>query len=132
VGIILLGTSVSYFHMPSPCQALRIAPNSTEAYYNRGVARTEVGNLRGAIADYTQAIRLNPTLAEAYNNRGVMRYRLGDSKDAIADLQQAAQLFRDQGNMASYRQTLNFIRMIQQSLTPQSACWSSHGALVGT
>ncbi|HEY9600800.1 MAG TPA: tetratricopeptide repeat protein, partial [Allocoleopsis sp.] len=61
------------------------------------------------------------TFAEAYNNRGVMRYRLGDSKDAIADLQQAAHLFRDQGNIASYQQTLNFIRMIQPSLTPKSS-----------
>ncbi|HBE16890.1 MAG TPA: hypothetical protein DDW51_04565, partial [Cyanobacteria bacterium UBA11367] len=58
-------------------------------YYNRGVARSALGDKEGAIADYNQAIDINPNDAEAYNNRGVARSALGDKEGEIADYNQA-------------------------------------------
>lgn len=98
-------------------QALRLKPNYAEAYYNRGLARSGLENPQGAIAHYNRAIRSNPNLAEAYGNRGLVRYRLGDQQGVMEDLQKAAQLFRDQGNITGYQQTLAVIQMIQQSPT---------------
>ncbi|MBN1201015.1 MAG: tetratricopeptide repeat protein [Anaerolineae bacterium] len=66
-------------------EAIRLNPQYTDAYYNRGHARRKQGDLDGAIADYGEAIRLNPQYAEAYNNRGFARWKQGDLDGAIAD-----------------------------------------------
>ncbi|NJL42609.1 MAG: tetratricopeptide repeat protein [Pseudanabaena sp. SU_2_4] len=44
-------------------RAIDLNPNYADAYYNRGKARTALGNPKGAIADYDRALRLNPKLA---------------------------------------------------------------------
>ena len=59
-------------------QAIKLNPNYTEAYGNRGIARYGLGDKQGAVADYNQALRINPNLAQAYYNRGVARSDLGD------------------------------------------------------
>ena len=93
--------------------ALRFEPNSADAYYNRGLARSGLEEPQAAIADYNLAIRLNPNMAEAYGSRGLVRSHQGDKSGAMADLQKAAQLFSAQGNTVAYQQTLNFIQMMQ-------------------
>lgn len=40
------------------------------AYYKRGVAYDEKGELDSAIADYSKAIEINPLYGNAYFNRG--------------------------------------------------------------
>jgi tetratricopeptide (TPR) repeat protein len=95
-------------------QALKLKPDYADAYYNRGKARTAVGDAKGAIADFNQAIKLNPSLAEAYGNRGILHSQTGNKPAALADLQQAAQLFQKQGDRESYQQTLEFIQQVQQ------------------
>jgi tetratricopeptide (TPR) repeat protein len=50
-------------------EAIRLAPNFWEAYYFRGAARRDKGDLDGAIQDYAEADRLkpnNPDNIEAY------------------------------------------------------------------
>ena len=79
-------------------QAITINPQDAEAYYNRGLAKSESGDKAGAIADFTQAITINPQLAEAYSNRGIAKYESGDKAGAIKDLETAKQLFQQQGN----------------------------------
>ncbi len=78
-----------YQRLPS---YIKINPNSADAYNNRGLARSDLGDKQGAIADYNQAITLDPKNALAYNNRGVVRSDLGDKQGAIADYNQAITL----------------------------------------
>ncbi len=83
-------------------QAIRINPNSANAYYNRGLSYQRLGDQEGAIGDYTNSIRINPSYAEAYHTRGLARADLGDKKGAVQDLRTAAKLFFDQGDIAKY------------------------------
>jgi hypothetical protein len=46
------------------------------------------------------------------NIGGMSRYELGDKQGAIGDLQKAANLFLDQGDIASYQQTIEIIKLI--------------------
>ena len=48
-----------------------IGPDLAIAYYERGNAYANLGDLARAIADYDEALRLDPELAGAYNNRGL-------------------------------------------------------------
>ena len=60
----------------------------------RGNARhSDLGDDKGAIADYDQAIKLKPDYADVYMVRGVVRRKLGDTKGAIADYQKALELY---------------------------------------
>ena len=58
---------------------------SADTYFRRGYAKDEVGDYRGAIADYTEVIRLQPDHVKAYFNRGNAKDELGDYRGAIAD-----------------------------------------------
>jgi tetratricopeptide (TPR) repeat protein len=62
-----------------------IDPFNANAYYNRGLARREKGNLDGAIADFGRTIAITPRNAAAYSVRGVARITQGDIKGAIAN-----------------------------------------------
>ncbi|NEU77159.1 tetratricopeptide repeat protein [Hassallia byssoidea VB512170] len=79
-------------------QAIRLNPNYAQAYYNRGIARDDLGNKQGAIADYNSAIKINPNYASAYVNRGVVRNELGDKQGAIADYNTAIKINPNHAN----------------------------------
>jgi serine/threonine protein kinase len=70
-------------------QALRLNPNSGEAYFGRGDARGDLGDLQGGLEDLNQAIRINPKQLRSYSARGIIRQKLGDLKGANADYQAA-------------------------------------------
>ncbi len=113
-------------------QILRLNGNYGAAYTGRGLARADVGDNQGAVADYTQALRLNPT-AGTYNNRGFSRYQRQDRQGAIADYDQAirlepnmAQAFNNrglarfdlgdtQGAMADYTQAIRLSPTLAQA-----------------
>ena len=58
----------------------------------RGIAKDEMGDYEGAIADYDRAIEINPQYAKAHNNRGITKDNMGDYKGAIADYDRAIEI----------------------------------------
>jgi tetratricopeptide (TPR) repeat protein len=62
---------------------------SAAAYFNRAQSRALLGDLQGAIADYTETIRLDPNYPQAFYRRGLNRSALGDTSGATQDLNQA-------------------------------------------
>jgi tetratricopeptide (TPR) repeat protein len=76
-----------------------IVQNSAEDLFNSGLAKSEVGDIPGAIADYTAAIRLNPNYAKAYNKRGIIHGRnLKDYPAAKADFDRAIEINPNYGD----------------------------------
>jgi tetratricopeptide (TPR) repeat protein len=49
-------------------EAIRINPEFSDAYYNRGVLNLAKGNTAQAVADFNEAIHCNPKSDKAYNN----------------------------------------------------------------
>ena len=66
-----------------------------EAYYGRGLAYRDKGNLRQAIADFTKAIEISPDYAEAYHDRGIVYHDMGNLDQAISDYGRVIQLKPD-------------------------------------
>ena len=63
-------------------EAIRLDPDSAEAYNNRGAAKHELGQYEAAIADCNEAIRLDPDGAKAYSNRGNTKHKMGQYEAA--------------------------------------------------
>ncbi|HET6489663.1 MAG TPA: tetratricopeptide repeat protein [Syntrophales bacterium] len=77
----------------SACSAiLQRDPEVAAAYYNRGVARMQLNQLEGALADFSKAVEINPKDPDAWNNRGLMYNRLGKPGDAVSDFTRAIEL----------------------------------------
>ena len=68
-----------------------INPEDVGAYKNRGNNRYDLGDYRGAIADYTQVIQVAPD-ADVYIKRGDAYYDFGDKEAAIADYTEAIKI----------------------------------------
>jgi len=95
-------------------EAIRLDPNYSSAYDNRGNVKRQNGDLNGAMADIDQAIRFNPKNALAYNNRGIIKEAKGDLTGAIADYSQAISLnpkyavaYRNRGNVKRKKGDIN-------------------------
>jgi serine/threonine-protein kinase len=73
-------------------EAIQLNPQDASAYYNRGLAKYNLGNNEEAIQDYDEAIRLNPEFTNAYFNRGLAYYTLENYQEAIPNYDQAIQL----------------------------------------
>jgi tetratricopeptide (TPR) repeat protein len=84
---------------PDYTKAIELKPNDADdwhpAYFNRGVAKQDKGDLDGAIADYIKLIELKPNDADAYYNRGYAKQAKGDLDGAIADCNKAIELKPD-------------------------------------
>ena len=52
-------------------EAIRLRPNLSQAYQNRGLVYSRKKEHEQAIADYTKAILIDPKYAKAYFNRGL-------------------------------------------------------------
>jgi len=72
-------------------------PQTSAQNFNRGLAKYNLGDNRGAIADYDRAIKLKPYYSLAYNSRGLAKSNLGDNQGAIADYDRAIQINQNWG-----------------------------------
>lgn len=99
-------------------KAIKLYPQKSDAYYNRGLAKFTIGDLEFAqgnleaawrlyeagIEDSTQAIKLNPEDAYAYHNRAGGKFRLGQSKANQGDTAKGQQYY--QGAIQDWTQVI--------------------------
>jgi len=77
------------------------------------VARRNLGDDSGALADYNKVIEIKPDYAKAYGNRGILYNQLGDRQRAISDMQKAAKLFCEQRS-PNCQKAREILRQLQQ------------------
>jgi len=63
-----------------------------EAFFFRGIAKYNLGDLIGANQDFTEAISINPVYTQAYHYRAITLARMGNTESALSDLNTAALL----------------------------------------
>ncbi len=73
-------------------------PANEEAYFKRAQSRALIGDLQGAIADYSETVRLNPERSDAYYRRALHRSALGDAAGATQDFNRAIRYKHSQGH----------------------------------
>lgn len=76
-------------------QALKFAPNSSDALYNRGGAYSKLGRWSEALADFTALLEVVPNDPNTFYARAWVHAQLGKDKAAIADLDQVLELVPD-------------------------------------
>jgi tetratricopeptide (TPR) repeat protein len=88
-------------------QALALRP-SAEAYFYSAVAKSQLGDIYGALSDYTKAMSLNLYNSTVYSNRCATRYELGDLQGAASDCTKALSINRDDENAHFNRGLVNY------------------------
>ncbi len=63
---------------------MSLEPTNDAPVYSRGYSKMQIGDIEGAIVDFSMAIELNPANKEAYYNLGVVEYSRGDIQRAIS------------------------------------------------
>ncbi|MGJ3247737.1 MAG: tetratricopeptide repeat protein [Elainellaceae cyanobacterium] len=76
-------------------KAIEIKTDYPEAWYNRGLALSDLGRHEDAIASYEQAIAIKADYHDAWNNRGLALNDLGRKEEAIASYDQAIAINAD-------------------------------------
>ena len=61
-------------------------------YFFRGIAKYNLGDLRGAQRDFDNSVRLNPVFTSGYHYRAITFSRVGKYDEALDDLQRAIEL----------------------------------------
>lgn len=61
-------------------------------FFFRGIAKYNLGDLRGAKRDFDRSVRLNPVFTSGYHYRGITESRFGNYDAALEDLQHAIDL----------------------------------------
>ena len=79
-------------------EAIRLDPNFSVAYFNRGQTYFALGQPEKAVQDYAEAIRLNPDRAQirlVYASRAMAYTLLGNDSGAQEDIGKAVELGHD-------------------------------------
>ena len=71
---------------------VKLAPTDAKAWFDRGVTKSHLDDLPGAIADMTKALELDPTLANAYAGRALALIHAERKNEACPDLMKANEL----------------------------------------
>ena len=62
------------------------------SFFFRGIAKYNLGDIRGARQDFDRTVRINPVFTSGYHYRGITESRYGNYDQALADLQKAIDL----------------------------------------
>ena len=73
-------------------EAIKLNPNSTYAFRNRGVTHERKGKIDLAIQDYDEVIKLNPNSSHAYSDRARAYRKKGETDLAIKDYRRSIEL----------------------------------------
>jgi tetratricopeptide (TPR) repeat protein len=73
-------------------KAIQLDPEFAEAYAERAVSYSLLGQYQTAITDLDKAIQIDPNLAIAWNNRGYAYAYLSQHQNAVTDFTRAIQL----------------------------------------
>lgn len=73
-------------------RVVSLTPLNAFAWYNRGVALIDAGNIAEAEKSFTRTIELKPDFGPAYYNRGYVRLKTGRRTDGVNDLSRAGEL----------------------------------------
>jgi lipoprotein NlpI len=66
-------------------KAVTINPNSAQALFVRGLARSALHKPADAVADFSKVLEIDPKRVEAYDRRGSEEFKLGQFKESVAD-----------------------------------------------
>lgn len=69
-------------------------------FFYRGIAKYNLGDLRGAQQDFDRSVRINPVFTNGFHYRAITRSRFGHYEEALEDLQHAIDL--RPGNIGVY------------------------------
>ncbi len=61
-------------------------------YFYRGIAKYNLGDIRGARKDFDRSVRINPLFTNGYHYRAITKSNAGEYDDALEDLQKAIDL----------------------------------------
>lgn len=91
-------------------KSITLNANNANAYGNRGIAKSKIGDHIGAIKDFDQVIKLKPNDPQAYFSRGLAHVQLDHKIDAIQDYSTAIKLdpknadyYYNRGNIKYYQ-----------------------------
>jgi tetratricopeptide (TPR) repeat protein len=73
-------------------EAIKLDPQSVQAYNNRGIVACNKGDFDGAIGDFSRTIEIDPKFGKGYNNRAVAYFMKGERDKARQDAEQAQSL----------------------------------------
>ena len=76
-------------------KAIRIKPDYTFAYNNRGFLKFKLKDFTGAINDYSKVIKIDPGYATAYYNRASAKKNIKDYYGALSDYNSALKIRPD-------------------------------------
>lgn len=68
---------------------------TADNYFDQAMKKSDAGNAKGAIADYTKAINLKPDFVVAYLNRGMEKIKLNDFQGALVDVNKTIEMHDD-------------------------------------
>ena len=70
----------------------KLDTNAHWTYFYRGIAKFNLGDLRGAKQDFDRSLRINPIFTNGYHYRAITESRLGEYDQALDDLENAISL----------------------------------------
>ena len=79
------------------------------SFFFRGIAKYNLGDLRGAQTDFNTSVRLNPVFTNGYHYRAITESRFGDYDAAFRDFDRALELRPGQVGIYFSRGVANFL-----------------------